>query len=57
MVNTYKKDKNILVIIQNTIQIDRRLDLYIINKDKALKKQGYFIYLYIKILEDQIPII
>ena len=52
MVDTYKKDKDILVIIQGTIQMGGRLDLYIINRDKTLKKQDYSIRLYIKILED-----
>jgi len=34
-----------------------RSDLFIINKDKASKKQGYSTRLYIKVLEDQLPII
>ena len=52
MVDTYKKDKNISIIIQDAIWISGRSDLYIMNRDEASKKQGYSARLYIKVLED-----
>jgi hypothetical protein len=37
--------------------MNRRLDLFIINRDEILKKYEYFAKLYLEVLNDQFPII
>ena len=44
-------------MIWGAIWVSERSDLYIMNRDKISKKQGYSARSYIEVLEDQLPII
>ena len=52
MVDTYTKGKDISVIIWGAIWVGGRLDLFIMNRDETLKKQGYNAASYFEVLKD-----
>ena len=54
MVQSYKKDKDINVMIWDVIYEDGRSDVIIINRDLNLEKSGYTINSYLTILNDQL---
>jgi hypothetical protein len=57
MVDTYLKRKDIRVMVWGIIWVSERSDLFIINKDEASKKKGYFVRSYLEVFNDQLPII
>ena len=52
MIQLYKKDKDINVIIWDTIYKDDRSDVIIINRDPDLEKSEYIVNSYLTILND-----
>jgi hypothetical protein len=57
MVDTYSRGKDIRVMVWGVIWVGRRSDLFIMNKDEASKKKGYFARSYLEVLNDQLLII
>jgi transposase len=57
MVDTYSRGKDIRVMVWGVIWVGRRSDLFIMNKDEASKKKGYFARSYLEVLNDQLPTI
>jgi hypothetical protein len=55
MIQLYKKEKDISVMIWDAIYGDRRSDIMIINRDPDSEKLGYTANFYIAVLNDQIP--
>ena len=54
MIQLYKKDKDINVMIWNVIYKDGRLNVIIINRDSDLKKSEYTVNFYLIVLNDQL---
>ncbi len=55
MVNSYKKGKDISVIVWACFWGGERSDLYIMSQDSKSKKNSYSINSYLEVLDDQLP--
>jgi hypothetical protein len=52
MVDTYSRGKDIKIIVWGAIWVGGRLDLFIMNRDEASPKKGYFSRSYLEVLKD-----
>jgi hypothetical protein len=57
MIDTYSAGDDIKIMVWGAIWVGGRLDLFIMNRDEASKKQGYFSRSYLQVLQDQLPTI
>ena len=55
MIELYKKEKDISIIIQTAIQGTERSKLIVMSRDSQSKREGYSANSYIKVLEEAIP--
>ena len=54
MIQSYKKDKDINVMIWNVIYEDGRSNVIIMNRDSDLEKSRYTINFYLTVFNDQL---
>ena len=55
MIELYKKEKDISIIIQAAIWSTERSELIVMSRVSQLKREGYSTNSYIKVLEETIP--